>query len=1012
MDYLKNDLYARVASDPTIFDFLQESALDGIWYWDLQNPEGEWVNAKFWQVLGYDASTSIPSGTSVWRSHLVREDRLKLESMLSNKLQEKEFNEVFRFRHRLGRTKWLKCRGRVLRDENGNDIRVIAAFIDVSELKQREIFLDTCNEQAKIGYWEVDLVNESLYWSDITKEIHGESSSFEPRLEQAIFYYEEGEHRERIQFLLERAIATGEKFDGVFRIIQATGQPCWVKLIGIPEVVDGKTIRVYGTFQDIHTQQTQYEELQKTKNFFENAIVGTNLGTWEWNIKTGERHYSQQWAEMIGYTLEELGSTNVQTWEQLVHPEDLAKSNELIEKCFKKELEYYELELRIRHKNGQWVWVNDRGKVFSWDRQDRPLVMFGTHQDITARKNSMEQMSIFIGQSPAAIVMVDREMKYLAISERWISDYKLELQEVLGRSHYEIFPDIPAHWREIHNRCMQGTTEKCEEDLWIRESGEQVWIRWEIKPWYNGQGQVGGLFMSSEDITQKKNFEEQLRISEQMFRGTFENAGTGMALLDAEGKWIRMNRTLEHLFGYTPSEYETLSLPQLTHPDDLPHCLQIFDEFAAQQRDFFQGTKKYAHKNKFYLHVILALSAVRDQHGNLLFFIAQFVDISEWRKTQQQLADSLKRLQNVLDASVDVGIVETDLDGRILLFNRGAEKLLGYSGSEILHTHTPALFHAPEEIEDRAQDFFAKYGKWPTTFHEYMMDVVLGTPERSQRVFVRKDGSQFVAQLNISAIYEEGVCQGFLGIASDISHIKKAEKEINQLLKITQDQNARLRNFAHIVSHNLRSHASGITMLLDLLLHDFETIQDNETFDHLLKGSNNLMETISHLSEVVDAHFFDAQNLMSLALDDVVKRSIDTLIPLANQSQVELINQVADDLKVRAIPAYLDSIVFNFITNGIKYRSPDSTGFVRINAYEEDEFVVVAFEDNGLGIDLERFGNKLFGMYKTFHDHHDSKGVGLFITKNQVEALGGKIEVESQVGVGSIFKVYLPNGKN
>lgn len=172
------------------------------------------------------------------------------------------------------------------------------------------------------------------------------------------------------------------------------------------------------------------------------------------------------------------------------------------------------------------------------------------------------------------------------------------------------------------------------------------------------------------------------------------------------------------------------------------------------------------------------------------------------------------------------------------------------------------------------------------------------------------------------------------------------------------------------------------------------------------------METISHLSEVVDAHFFDAQNLMSLALDDVVKRSIDTLIPLANQSQVELINQVADDLKVRAIPAYLDSIVFNFITNGIKYRSPDSTGFVRINAYEEDEFVVVAFEDNGLGIDLERFGNKLFGMYKTFHDHHDSKGVGLFITKNQVEALGGKIEVESQVGVGSIFKVYLPNGKN
>ena len=112
---------------------------------------------------------------------------------------------------------------------------------------------------------------------------------------------------------------------------------------------------------------------------------------------------------------------------------------------------------------------------------------------------------------------------------------------------------------------------------------------------------------------------------------------------------------------------------------------------------------------------------------------------------------------------------------------------------------------------------------------------------------------------------------------------------------------------------------------------------------------------------------------------------------------------------VKSVESYLDSILINVITNGLKYCSDERDSYIKIYLIEQDNFLVLCVEDNGLGIDLEKNRDKIFGMYKTFHEHPDSRGIGLFITKNQIEAMGGKIEVESVVGKGSIFKIYLPH---
>ncbi|MCX5777179.1 MAG: PAS domain S-box protein [Candidatus Firestonebacteria bacterium] len=144
---------------------------------------------------------------------------------------------------------------------------------------------------------------------------------------------------------------------------------------------------------DVTAETALAGELLEQKQRLEKFISGTQLGTWEWNVKTGAAVFNERWAQIIGYTLEELAPVSIETWQKYSHSEDLKKSNELLQRCFRKETEYYEFECRMRHKNGSWIWVADRGRVTEWEAPGRPLKMFGTHTDITEKKKLQEKLS-------------------------------------------------------------------------------------------------------------------------------------------------------------------------------------------------------------------------------------------------------------------------------------------------------------------------------------------------------------------------------------------------------------------------------------------------------------------------------------------------------------------------------------------------------------------------------------------------------------------------------------------
>jgi signal transduction histidine kinase len=166
------------------------------------------------------------------------------------------------------------------------------------------------------------------------------------------------------------------------------------------------------------------------------------------------------------------------------------------------------------------------------------------------------------------------------------------------------------------------------------------------------------------------------------------------------------------------------------------------------------------------------------------------------------------------------------------------------------------------------------------------------------------------------------------------------------------------------------------------------------------------LETLDNLNEVVDINTNMDLEKKPLNLHESLTKVLQSLAALLEKNHVKIINHVDKELCVSANSSYLNSIIINLITNAIKYRSPKRNPIITLNAKKHERQVVFSVSDNGLGIDMERYGGKIFGLYKTFHNNKDAKGLGLYIIRNQIEAMGGSITANSEVDKGTIFNVY------
>ncbi len=224
-----------------------------------------------------------------------------------------------------------------------------------------------------------------------------------------------------------------------------------------------------------------------------------------------------------------------------------------------------------------------------------PLQFACIFSDITKHKKvekdlreAEQKLRLFINHAPAAIAMLDRDMRYMAVSRRWISDYGLSDQDIMGRSHYDIFPETPERWKEAHRRGLAGEPAQCKEDSLPRKDGALDWVSWELLPWYDQNGNVGGIILFSEIINERKKAEEAIKESEAKYRLLFDGANDTIIISDGEGRILAANDRAAEQLGYTPTELTSAMLHHLDTPEEALHARERIAKLMEQGRLRFE----------------------------------------------------------------------------------------------------------------------------------------------------------------------------------------------------------------------------------------------------------------------------------------------------------------------------------------------------------------------------------------------------------------------------------------
>lgn len=280
------------------------------------------------------------------------------------------------------------------------------------------------------------------------------------------------------------------------------------------------------------------------------------------------------------------------------------------------------------------------------------------------------------------------------------------------------------------------------------------------------------------------------------------------------------------------------------------------------------------------------------------------------------------------------------------------------------------------------------------------------TPEyKSEHRILCKNGSyKWILDFGkIIAFDKDNLPLTFIGTTIDITQRKEDEERLKQDLNVITNQNKKLTNFAHIVTHNLKEHAGNFESLLDFYKEASDQSNKDEIFDLLVTVADSLTKTIDNLREVVSKQSNSKLEIKPLRFNHYVNKILDLLVLDIMKKDIIIKNNVSDDFMLFSNESYLESIILNLASNAFKYTHPDRQPVIVIDAISTSSGIKITLQDNGVGIDLEKHGDAIFGLYNTFHGNTNAEGIGLYITKNQIEALGAEITVESTVGEGTTF---------
>ena len=435
-----------------------------------------------------------------------------------------------------------------------------------------------------------------------------------------------------------------------FRYQCKDGSYKMVELSAINLTKDPNIDGILLNYHDITAYKKVEEMLANETQRLSYILEGTDAGTWEWNILTGEKIYNERWAEMLGYTLKEISPVTTETVNKFVHPEDLIVSDELLAKHIRGELAYYECELRMKHKNGNWVWILDRGKVHIRDKDGRPLFISGTHQNITDRKETEQAFidseknfhSIF-DSSSGAIAIIDPDTTISMVNEEFCRRSGYSKEEITGMSWTQLLPYNELYrFNDFQDRRRLNPDDGPDryDFSFLNKYGEPKQVIGSFAILSNQQ-----MIASLVDITDRKIAEEKLKESLSLMKAILESINNGILVVSNQGAVLRTNEMFSKMWKVpanvvSSGDDNTLLnyvLEQLTDPEEfLNKVLELYKTPDAESDSLvhFKDGRVFDRISK----PIYLVGEVRGR-------VWSFFDITERKRAEKEIIDALDKAE-------------------------------------------------------------------------------------------------------------------------------------------------------------------------------------------------------------------------------------------------------------------------------------------------------------------------------------------------------------------------------
>lgn len=740
------------------------------------------------------------------------------------------------------------------------------------------------------------------------------------------------------------------------------------------------------------------EQIKKSEELFKALVLNSAEVFQLTNVDLKVGYVSDSVKNILGYETSEVMGSH---FFNLIHPDDEIILSSWLHWLMHNPGEAKLVEVRIKNKKGDSIYIEINGRNMLGISNIDAIVM--NYRDVQSKKAANtalamaeQRMGLLLNNTKESFIIANSRLRILtynkAAQDHSPYFFTQELQSGLSLLDLIEVNEVEKTI-EIFERVFDGS-EAEQETSFTDKDGHLHFYNHAYRPLLNDDDIVG-VFITSTNITERKKTEQKLKSSEERYRTIIQESFDAILVKDRNFIVMEASPTIEKILGYKTNEVIGKICFSFIHPDSKEFVMELINEIMEAPDNERSIDVLMLHKEGHY--VWTEIKGKNLYHNKLINgMVVMLRDISQRKEAEEIISLSEQRFKGLVQSGADM-ISIIDENGFVKYSSPTVKTLLGNDPITDIGKNVFSFVHKDDKkIVDDAFNKMLKDGL--RTLH-------LG-PYR----FPNSKGKYRWLETVATNLNDDLAIKGIVINSRDVTETKRLNEEQKNLTNELMTNNQDLQQFSFITSHNLRAPVANLISLLNL----FDKENPSEPFNKILiekfeESTEQLNNTLNDLLEVLvlksnteiakePLSFSATVNLVRKNLENILKEQGGELI--TNFSAVDLIeyNKI-----------HLESIFQNLISNAIKYCSPERNPIIKITSALEENWITVTFEDNGMGIDLERYRDRLFGMYQRFHAGKDGKGLGLYMIKAQLNAMGGKIEVESTKGVGTNFKVYFKN---